>query len=71
MKIYTRRGDRGETDLFAGGRVRKDHLRVESCHGRVAERLDGPIRETHQRFAVADVRYCEGRTLDHCQGEAG
>ncbi len=30
MKIYTRRGDRGETDLFAGGRVRKDHPRVEA-----------------------------------------
>ncbi len=30
MKIYTRRGDRGETDLFAGGRVGKDHPRVEA-----------------------------------------
>jgi cob(I)alamin adenosyltransferase len=30
VKIYTRRGDRGETDLFAGGRVRKDHPRVEA-----------------------------------------
>jgi cob(I)alamin adenosyltransferase len=30
LKIYTRRGDRGETDLFAGGRVRKDHPRVEA-----------------------------------------
>lgn len=30
MKIYTRRGDGGETDLFGGGRVGKDHARVEA-----------------------------------------
>src|SRR5216684_3867613 len=30
MKIYTKTGDRGETGLFAGGRVPKDHLRVEA-----------------------------------------
>ncbi len=36
MKIYTRRGDRGETDLFGGGRVAKDHLRV-SVYGEVDE----------------------------------
>lgn len=31
MKVYTRRGDRGETDLFGGPRVAKDDLRVEAC----------------------------------------
>ncbi len=36
MKIYTRRGDRGETDLFGGPRVRKDDLRVEA-YGSVDE----------------------------------
>lgn len=36
MKIYTRRGDSGETDLFGSGRVPKDHLRVEA-YGAVDE----------------------------------
>jgi len=36
MKIYTRTGDSGETSLFAGGRVLKDHLRVEA-YGTVDE----------------------------------
>ena len=32
MKIYTKRGDGGETDLLGGGgRVSKDDLRVEAC----------------------------------------
>ncbi len=38
MKIYTRRGDSGETDLFAGGRVAKDDVRVEA-YGEVDELL--------------------------------
>lgn len=36
MKVYTRRGDAGETDLFGGARVPKDHLRVEA-YGSVDE----------------------------------
>lgn len=36
MKIYTRTGDSGETALFGGGRVRKNHLRVET-YGEVDE----------------------------------
>ncbi len=36
MKIYTKTGDGGETGLFGGGRVPKDHLRVEA-YGAVDE----------------------------------
>ena len=36
MKIYTRTGDSGETGLFGGGRVRKDHPRV-MAYGAVDE----------------------------------
>ncbi|MBW3627987.1 MAG: cob(I)yrinic acid a,c-diamide adenosyltransferase [Gemmatimonadetes bacterium] len=36
MKIYTRTGDLGETGLFGGGRVAKDHVRVEA-YGAVDE----------------------------------
>lgn len=36
MKIYTRTGDRGETGLFGGQRVRKDNIRVDA-YGAVDE----------------------------------
>ena len=36
MKIYTRTGDGGETSLFGGGRVAKDHARVDA-YGTVDE----------------------------------
>jgi cob(I)alamin adenosyltransferase len=36
VKIYTRRGDGGDTDLLGGPRVGKDHPRVEA-YGRVDE----------------------------------
>jgi cob(I)alamin adenosyltransferase len=36
LKIYTRKGDRGETSLYGGSRVRKDSLRVEA-YGSVDE----------------------------------
>jgi cob(I)alamin adenosyltransferase len=36
MKIYTRTGDSGDTGLFGGGRVRKDHVRV-AAYGDVDE----------------------------------
>jgi len=36
MKIYTKTGDEGDTGLFGGGRVPKDHARVEA-YGEVDE----------------------------------
>jgi cob(I)alamin adenosyltransferase len=36
MRIYTRTGDSGETGLFGGGRVTKDHPRVEA-YGEIDE----------------------------------
>ncbi len=36
MKLYTRTGDDGSTGLFGGGRVQKDHPRVEA-YGNVDE----------------------------------
>lgn len=30
MKIYTKTGDAGDTSLFSGGRVSKNHIRVEA-----------------------------------------
>jgi cob(I)alamin adenosyltransferase len=36
VKIYTKTGDRGETSLYSGGRVGKDHPRIEA-YGTVDE----------------------------------
>src|SRR5688572_27572664 len=36
MKIYTRTGDQGDTGLFGGGRVPKDHPRV-AAYGDIDE----------------------------------
>ena len=36
MKIYTKTGDKGETSLFGGGRVKKSNLRIEA-YGTVDE----------------------------------
>ncbi len=54
MKIYTRTGDTGETALFGGGRVSKDHPRV-SAYGDIDElnAAIGVARATEPR-ALAD-----------------
>jgi cob(I)alamin adenosyltransferase len=54
VKVYTRRGDAGETDLFGGGRVPKDHLRVEA-YGAVDE-LNAALGVAAAASGHADVR---------------
>jgi cob(I)alamin adenosyltransferase len=54
VKIYTKRGDRGETDLLSGGRVRKDHLRVDA-YGEVDE-LNGALGAALAASSHDDVR---------------
>lgn len=54
MKIYTRRGDRGETDLFGGGRVGKHHARVEA-YGAVDE-LNASLGMAAALTRQADLR---------------
>jgi cob(I)alamin adenosyltransferase len=53
MKIYTKTGDRGETGLFGGQRVRKDHIRVDA-YGEVDE-LNSTIGLAAAQLAVDGV----------------
>ena len=56
MKVYTRRGDAGETDLFGGGRVLKSHPRVEAF-GDVDElnATIGVVRATEPMPRIDDI----------------
>jgi len=54
VKIYTKRGDRGETDLFGGGRVAKSDLRV-CAYGEVDE-LNACVGVATAQSAHEDVR---------------
>ncbi|MEB2344245.1 MAG: cob(I)yrinic acid a,c-diamide adenosyltransferase [Deltaproteobacteria bacterium] len=54
MKIYTRRGDRGETDLIGAGRVPKDHPRV-GAYGAVDE-LEAALGVAAAATAHEDLR---------------
>jgi cob(I)alamin adenosyltransferase len=56
MKIYTRTGDAGETALFGGGRVSKDHPRV-TAYGDVDELNStlGLARATEPRALFDDL----------------
>jgi cob(I)alamin adenosyltransferase len=48
MKVYTKKGDRGETSLVGGKRVAKNHIRVEA-YGAIDELIS----------AIGIVRACE------------
>jgi cob(I)alamin adenosyltransferase len=56
LKIYTRTGDTGETGLFGGGRVPKDHARVDA-YGDVDElnAFLGVVRSVEPMSRVDDV----------------
>jgi cob(I)alamin adenosyltransferase len=54
VKIYTRRGDAGETDLLGAGRVAKDDRRVEA-YGEVDE-LNAALGACAAASAHADLR---------------
>ncbi len=53
MKIYTKTGDDGETGLFGGPRVRKDHLRIEA-YGTVDE-LNAVLGQVRTHAPPADL----------------
>ena len=55
MKIYTRGGDRGETSLLGGERVRKDHDRIEAY---------GTLDELNSVIGVARASWDDG-PIDH------
>jgi cob(I)alamin adenosyltransferase len=66
VTIYTRRGDGGETDLFAGGRVAKDDLRVDTLG--VVDELNAFVGICAATTEHADLRRIahamQGRLLD-------
>src|SRR5215475_8964772 len=58
MKIYTKKGDKGETSLIGGTRVPKYHLRIES-YGTVDElnAYIGVVKDGTADEAVKQVLY--------------
>ena len=79
-KIYTRTGDDGTTGLTGGGRIAKDHPRVEAMGAvdelnsalgvLLTESLDAGVRQTllkvqHQLFDLGGELSMPGETLVH------
>ncbi|MEX0616822.1 MAG: cob(I)yrinic acid a,c-diamide adenosyltransferase [Candidatus Woykebacteria bacterium] len=54
VKIYTRTGDRGETSLYGGKRISKDHLRVET-YGTIDE-LNAALGTAHSFITDTKIR---------------
>ena len=61
MKIYTKTGDTGETGLFGGGRVRKDHLRIAAY---------GALDELNASLGVARAELGRSAQIDPATAEA-
>jgi len=61
-RVYTRRGDRGDTDLVGGARVPKDHPRIEA-YG-VVDELNAAIGVVRAVNAAARPRTRPRRELD-------
>jgi len=59
VKIYTRRGDSGETDLFGGARVGKDSARVDA-YG-VVDELNAFVGAARAASEHGDMRALMGR----------
>lgn len=57
MKIYTKTGDQGETSLYGGGRVAKDHLRIDTF-GTVDE-LNATLGMVRSELARLPEAYAE------------
>jgi len=59
VKIYTRRGDTGQTDLFGGDRVGKDALRVAAY---------GDVDELNATIGMAAAAGADGELLEALRG---
>ncbi len=54
MRIYTRSGDKGETSLYDGKRIKKDDIRVE-CYGTIDE-LNAFLGHAKNYIEDAEIR---------------
>lgn len=61
MKIYTKTGDEGETGLFGGGRVRKDHPRITAY---------GTLDEFNATLGVVRAELARSADLDPAMATA-
>lgn len=69
MKIYTKRGDHGETDLFGGERVLKTHIRVKA-YGEI-DAANSSIGVAYSAPKISDevkVILCKIMKLMFCAG---